>query len=213
MNKALGLWSPTDCQLFTSCRAPLCPLDPCVINGVWYTSEPICRVEQFQDLPWIGRQRDIKKLVGRNSDTFFTLKMLDRVRTVHPGLRGADPGISNGEGQWIEQRQIRNSSKRKGLKLVEKKKTSKSAETVIIAIEYDGNTTKLMQKISGALEDDTALKRVTFFRERSFTQPVRKQTELKIKVADGVERKPLIKAESVKDAKKAQSSTRKKTTK
>ena len=213
MNKALGLWSPTDCQSYMSCGAPLCPLDPDASNGMWYTSEPICRVDQFQDLPWIGRQRDIKKLIGHDSDTFFTLKMLDRVRTVKLGLRGADPSISNGEVQWIEQRHVRNSSKGKGLKVVEKKNTSKATETVVIAIEYDGNSARLLQRISGALEDDNAVKRITFFKERSFTQPAKKQTELKIKVVESAQRKPPTTSESAKVAKKTQPSTRKKAAK
>jgi len=70
-----------------------------------------------------------------------------------------------------------------------------------------------LQRISGALEDDNAVKRITFFKERSFTQPAKKQTELKIKVVENAQRKPPTTSESAKVAKKTQPSTRKKAAK
>ena len=45
------------CTLFENCHAPLCPLDPASLKGVWYADEEICRSRAYANLPWIRGQR------------------------------------------------------------------------------------------------------------------------------------------------------------
>jgi hypothetical protein len=76
------------CRLFEDCLAPLCPLDPISLKGVWYIDEEICRSRTHGNLPWIRAQRKIArvKAVG-----YFTLEMLHDIRTARKGMVGLDP--------------------------------------------------------------------------------------------------------------------------
>lgn len=79
------------CPKLDSCRAPLCPLSGQLENCCWYPDEPICRLEQYQGLDWIKKQRLIAKRRG-SVDGLFTIKMLLRIRRVRKGIKGIDPG-------------------------------------------------------------------------------------------------------------------------
>jgi len=78
------------CPKLESCRAPLCPLSGQLENCYWYPDEPICRLQQYQGLDWMKRQRLIAKRRG-SVDGYFTIKMLLRIRRVRKGIRGVDP--------------------------------------------------------------------------------------------------------------------------
>jgi len=76
------------CRLFEDCLAPLCPLDPISLKGVWYSDEGICRSRTHGNLAWIRAQRKIARVraVG-----YFTLEMLHDIRTARKGMAGLDP--------------------------------------------------------------------------------------------------------------------------
>jgi hypothetical protein len=57
--------SATACLLFESCHAPLCPLDPVSMKGVWYADEEVCRSRSYTALPWIRSQRKIGRVKAR----------------------------------------------------------------------------------------------------------------------------------------------------
>ena len=76
------------CTLFESCFAPLCPLDPASLKGIWYADEEICRSRTYASLPWIRGQRKIGRVGARG---YFTLEMLQRNCIVKKGIAGLDP--------------------------------------------------------------------------------------------------------------------------
>jgi hypothetical protein len=76
------------CRLYETCLAPLCPLDRCSLNGIWYCDEEICRSRTYGNLPWIRAQRKIAKV---KAGGYFTLEMLNDIRTARKGMTGLDP--------------------------------------------------------------------------------------------------------------------------
>ncbi len=95
------------CNLFEACEspeAPLCPLQVITVkNGIWYPDEPICQAEQFQDLSWIKKQRQIAKLRLTTEDGFFTVRMLEAIHMVTSNLKGADPDDIKAEIKWLKE--------------------------------------------------------------------------------------------------------------
>ena len=75
------------CTLFENCHAPLCPLDPASLKGVWYADEEICRSRAYANLPWIRGQRKIGRVRVKG---YFTLEMLRRNCIVKKGIAGLD---------------------------------------------------------------------------------------------------------------------------
>ncbi len=75
------------CGLFEECLAPLCPLDPGSLKGVWYADEEICRSRTYANLPWIRGQRKIRRVGAKG---YFTLEMLRRNCIVKKGIAGLD---------------------------------------------------------------------------------------------------------------------------
>jgi len=96
------------CNLFDTCNtpeAPLCPLQlSSVKHGMWYPDESICRAKQFQNCPWIKKQREIAKLGLTADDGFFTVKMLMDIHIVTSNIRGASPDDPNSESNWLNDR-------------------------------------------------------------------------------------------------------------
>jgi hypothetical protein len=93
------------CTLFESCLAPLCPLDPSSLKGIWYPDEDICRSRSQGGRPWIRAQRRIAKVTGHGAG-YFTLEMLSRLVVIRKGITGLDPDLSE-EGQlraWFQKR-------------------------------------------------------------------------------------------------------------
>jgi len=76
------------CRLYETCLAPLCPLDGCSLNGIWYSDEEICRSRTYGNLSWIRAQRKIARV---KAGGYFTLKMLNDIRTARKGMVGLDP--------------------------------------------------------------------------------------------------------------------------
>lgn len=75
------------CKHFSTCSAPICPLDD---GGIWYPDEKICKVRRFQQEQWVKNQKKIKK-VGNYDTGYFTKEMLDRRLFVKKGIKGIDP--------------------------------------------------------------------------------------------------------------------------
>ena len=75
------------CTLFESCLAPLCPLDPSSLKGIWYPDEEICHSRTYASLPWVRGQRKIGRVCARG---YFTLEMLQRNCIVKKGIAGLD---------------------------------------------------------------------------------------------------------------------------
>ncbi len=96
------------CTLFESCLAPLCPLDPSSLRGIWYPDEEICRSRTQGNRPWIRAQRRLAKVAGSGAG-YFTLEMLSRLVVIRKGIAGLDPDLPE-ESQlraWFQKRPVR----------------------------------------------------------------------------------------------------------
>lgn len=103
------------CTLFESCFAPLCPLDPVSLKGIWYPDEEICRSRSQGGRPWIRSQRRIAKVAGHGAG-YFTLEMLSRLVVIRKGITGLDPDLAE-EAQlraWFQKRPDRQEPSTKG---------------------------------------------------------------------------------------------------
>jgi hypothetical protein len=150
---------PADCPKYLGCEAPLCPLDTGLTKGRWFPDEPLCRANEWQDLSWIKKQREVQRLLHRKSDPgFFTVKML-KVIAITPDLKGADPdehGVArrhsglSGKGVQKEQKPM--------------------SKTMLIAIEHDGDDADVFQRVEDALtrskRGKTHVARITLFGEK-----------------------------------------------
>jgi hypothetical protein len=122
------------CNLFEICKtleAPLCPIQETALkHAIWYPDEPICQSKQFQDLPWVKKQKQIAALRLKADAGFFTVRMLDTIHVVTKNLKGADPDDPNAELKWLKERAEKRataSQKRRRRKVVAKKKPAKEA--------------------------------------------------------------------------------------
>ena len=90
------------CTLFESCFAPLCPLDPVSLKGIWYPDEEICRSRSQGGRLWIRSQRRIAKVAGHGAG-YFTLGMLDRLVVIRKGITGLDSDAVEEPqlGRWL----------------------------------------------------------------------------------------------------------------
>lgn len=52
---------PEHCKSFPTCNAPLCPLEPDLLDHVWYADEPVCNSRKYGVHRWIKKQRSIQK--------------------------------------------------------------------------------------------------------------------------------------------------------
>jgi len=97
------------CNLFDVCEtpeAPLCPLQTSTIkHGIWYGDEGICRAKQFQNISWIKKQYIIASLRLKTDDGFFTVRMLNTLKVINKGLKGASPDDINPESKWLKLRE------------------------------------------------------------------------------------------------------------
>jgi hypothetical protein len=99
------------CTLFEDCLAPLCPLDPASLKGIWYPDEEICRSRSQGGRLWIRAQRRIAKVAGSGAG-YFTLAMLGRLVVIRKGITGLDPDLAE-EVQlrtWFQKRPERHES-------------------------------------------------------------------------------------------------------
>ena len=93
------------CTLFESCLAPLCPLDPSSLKGIWYPDEEICRSRSQGGRPWIKSQRRLARVAGSGAG-YFTLEMLGRLVVIRKGITGLDPDIPEEQQlrAWFQKR-------------------------------------------------------------------------------------------------------------
>jgi hypothetical protein len=98
------------CNLLEPCgtpEAPLCPLQEISLKtAIWYGDEPICEGENFQNIPWIKKQKLIAELGIKADRGFFTVKMLNALRSVGKNLKGADPDEARAELKWLKEYNI-----------------------------------------------------------------------------------------------------------
>jgi hypothetical protein len=103
------------CNLLDSCvtpEAPLCPLQELSLKtAIWYGDEPICQSDNFQHLSWIKKQKIIADLGLTADDGFFTVRMLNSLRTIGRNLVGADPSETSSEAKWFKERRKPESEK------------------------------------------------------------------------------------------------------
>lgn len=116
----------SECRLYESCSAPLCPLDPNSLEkGIWYPDEEICQARRFSRLVLVRQQEKIAKCASRK-DRYFHPLMLQRRCTVKPGITGLDPDQE--EGPQL-QRWLDGHRERKGLSESQKAILRKRAKT------------------------------------------------------------------------------------
>ena len=79
------------CKHFNTCSAPLCPMDNKTLDGgLWYPNEEICKLRKFAAQSWIRKQKKISKATYDYS-RFFAFDMLNSIKAVREGARGANP--------------------------------------------------------------------------------------------------------------------------
>jgi len=84
------------------CSAPLCPLADNLADCLWYADEPICQSQKFKPL-WARVQR---RIAARSKDTgYFTVRMLESIKAVHPSIRGIDPDERGTVDNWLKARE------------------------------------------------------------------------------------------------------------
>jgi hypothetical protein len=101
VSRANDQWQRPACGLYETCIAPLCPLDQSSLNGIWYPDEEICRSRTHGNLPWIRTQR---KITRAEATGYFTLEILNSIRTIRKGITGLDPNIEEKPQlkRWVE---------------------------------------------------------------------------------------------------------------
>lgn len=93
-----------DCKGYEGCDAPICPMDDATRDiAVWYPNEEICGLREFRKEKWRIAQRKIAKK-ATNTDTYFTMVMLNSVGMVCKGIKGVNPNMS------VEMEDIRQST-------------------------------------------------------------------------------------------------------
>ena len=92
------------CSLYTSCIAPLCPIDTDSLGGVWYPEEKICQEKTGRLLPWVKAQRKITKSEAERNG-YFTLAMLNHDCVIRKGISGLDPDKEDKQQvkKWMEE--------------------------------------------------------------------------------------------------------------
>ena len=84
-----------ECSNYENCNATICPLDITTRDiAMWYPDEDICGSLLFRKERWRIAQRKIAKRT-RNIDSYFTFAMLNTVKAVGNGIRGASPDRSS----------------------------------------------------------------------------------------------------------------------
>jgi hypothetical protein len=97
------------CTLLDACgtpEAPLCPLQEITLKkGIWYPDEPVCSSEMFQNLGWLKKQQLIAAMKLKADDGFFTVRMLNALKTIPQKIKGADPDSDDPEEEWLKSRE------------------------------------------------------------------------------------------------------------
>jgi hypothetical protein len=94
----------TTCTRFTTCSAPVCPLDGRPESASWFPHEPICSSRQAtKGLKWIKIQRKIARKTNNSNDIgYFTAEMLRITKRVTPKTTGINPDAFTRKGRGGE---------------------------------------------------------------------------------------------------------------
>jgi len=93
---------PSECPSYDQCKSPLCPLDPNP-GHIWYPDEEVCHMRNPPG--WVRKQRKIARLPQIDPDRYFTIPMLQAIRRVGRGLRGANAEVLSTDKGWLARRQ------------------------------------------------------------------------------------------------------------
>lgn len=97
---------PEDCASWSSCSAPMCPLDPMSRKGIWYPCEDVCNGRAGKGSVMVRQQRKIARKAGDDGIEagYFTHDMLQVTCTVRKGIRGLNPDHEEGPqlARWME---------------------------------------------------------------------------------------------------------------
>ena len=93
----------SDCPRYEWCTVQLCPVaEPEELDKQnWFPDEPICPLRRFSALPWIKKQRKIRRLLDEDAGCFYK-PMLDAITRVTKGLRGIDPDSDESVERWLK---------------------------------------------------------------------------------------------------------------
>ncbi len=92
-----------DCPSFEGCSAPLCPMDTDSLPyAVFYPDEDICNKNGIKP-DWVKKQRKIKKK-ARDRETYYTIEMLNSIKSVTSAVRGLDADGRRTEEVFISRR-------------------------------------------------------------------------------------------------------------
>ncbi|MEM3859370.1 MAG: hypothetical protein QW478_08180 [Candidatus Micrarchaeaceae archaeon] len=78
---------PVDCPLYNRYECSLCPIEDNPVS-VWYSEDEICKNPKFQVVT-----NSMRKLKKKQTEGFFTLRMLNRNFIIRRGTRGLDPDL------------------------------------------------------------------------------------------------------------------------
>ena len=92
---------PSECPSYEGCKSPLCPFDPNP-GHIWYPGEEVCRSRYPAN--WVRKQRKIARLSQIDNDRFFSIPMIQSIRRVGRGLKGANPDKPRAEEKWLARR-------------------------------------------------------------------------------------------------------------
>lgn len=85
------------------CLVQLCPMaEPGDLNKCnWFPDEPVCPLRRFSALPWVKKQRKIRRLLDEDAGCFYK-PMLDAISRVTKGLRGIDADSDESIERWLK---------------------------------------------------------------------------------------------------------------
>jgi hypothetical protein len=87
-------------------------MDESINDHSWYPDEDVCKSGQYRHLPWIRRQKSMRKKGATVDNGFFTKKMLECLGRVTKTTKGINPDILR-VGKITPEVWIRNHTKRK----------------------------------------------------------------------------------------------------
>lgn len=99
-----------NCPTYSSCSAPICPLDPGRGCHQWFADESICTAQKpggEASPAWIGVQRRIARATRDPDRGYWTVAMLESAWKVSRSIRGVDPDSGREEeaiSNWIAAR-------------------------------------------------------------------------------------------------------------
>jgi len=97
-----------DCPSYEGCEAPLCPLDTNSLpHAIWYVDEPVCPSLKYRQHFVLMQKKIVKhraKASKQNDIGYFTVKMLNSIKSVSPNIKGIVPESKQTPNGWIRKR-------------------------------------------------------------------------------------------------------------